>query len=71
MKIFGAIVLPVMLYGAKAWTLTRTEENRLDVLEMGMLRSIVVVRWDDFVLNSEIRESLRQPPVTLKLKRAR
>ena len=35
MKIFNAIILPVLLYGATAWALTRTEENRLDALEMG------------------------------------
>ena len=71
MKIFNAIVIPVLLYGASAWALTRTEENRLDSLEMGMLRSIAGVRWDDFVRNAEIRERLRQPPVSLKLRRAR
>ena len=71
MKIFNAIVIPVLLYGASAWALTRTEETRLDSLEMGMLRSIAGVRWDDFVRNAEIRERLRQPPVSLKLRRAR
>ena len=71
MKIFNAIVLPVLLYGATAWALTRTEENRLDALEMGMLRTIVGVRWDDFVRNADIRERLRQPPVSLKLRKAR
>ena len=38
---------------------------------MGMLRSIVGVRWDDFVRNVDIREMLDQPPVSLKLKKAR
>ena len=70
-KIFNAVVLPVLLYGATAWALTRTEESRLDALEMAMLRSILGVRWDDFVRNSAIRERLSQPPVSLKLRRAR
>ena len=71
MKIFNAVVLPVLMYGATSWALTRTEERRLDAFEMGMLRSIVGVRWDDFVRNVDIRESLCQPPVSLKLRRAR
>ena len=71
MRIFNAIVLPVLLYGATAWAVTRTEENRLNALEMGMLRSIVGIRWDDFVRNVDIRERLCQPPVSLKLRRAR
>jgi len=36
-----------------------------------MLRSIVGVRWDDFVRNVGVRERLHQPPVYLKLKRPR
>ena len=71
MRIFNAIVLPVLLYGATAWAVTRTEENRLNALEMGMLRSIVGIRWDDFVRNVDIRERLCQPPVSLKLRKAR
>ena len=71
MKVFNAIVLPVLLYGATAWALTRTEEKRLDAFEMRMLRSIAGVRWEDMVRNVDIRERLRQPPVSLKLRRAR
>ena len=71
MKIFNAVVLPVLMYGATSWALTRTEEKRLDAFEMGMLRSIVGVRWDDFVRNIDIRERLCQSPVSLKLRRAR
>ena len=40
MKVFNAIVLPVLMYGATAWALTRTEEARLDAFEMGMLSVI-------------------------------
>ena len=71
MKIFNAVVLPVLLYGATAWALTRTEERRLDAFEMRMLRSIMGVRWDDFVRNEDIRRRLCQPPVSIKLKKAR
>ena len=60
MKIFNAVVLPVLLYGATAWALTRTEERRLDAFEMRMLRSIMGVRWDDFIRNEDIREKLHK-----------
>ena len=61
----------MLLYGATVWALTRTEERRLDSFEIGMLRSITGVRWDDFVRNEDIRERLCQPPVSLKLRSAR
>ena len=70
LKVFNAIVLPVLLYGATAWALTKTEERKLDAFEMGMVRNIVGVRWDEFVRNADIREMLSQPPVSLKLRKA-
>ena len=39
MRIFNAVVLSVLLYGTTAWALTRTQERRLDVFKMVMLRS--------------------------------
>ena len=71
MKMFNAIVLPVLLYGATALARTSTEERRLDTFEMGMLRSIAGERWDDFIQNEVIRERVCQPPVFFKLKRRR
>ena len=64
-------MLPVLLYGATAWVLTRTEERRLDAFEMGMLRSIAGVSWDDFIRSDDIRVRLEQQPVSLKLRSAR
>jgi len=71
MRIFNAVVMPVLMYGATAWAPTTTEERRLDAFEMGTLRSILGVRWDDFVRNTVIRDMLCQAPVSLKLRRAR
>ena len=48
-KIFNVVVLPVLLCIANAWALTRAEERTLDAFDVGMLRSIAGVRWDDFV----------------------
>ena len=71
MKIFNAVVLPVLMYRATAWALILTEERWLDAFELRMLRSIAGVRLGDFVRNVDIKERLHQPPVSLKLKRAR
>ena len=71
MKVFNAVGLPVLLYDPVAWALTKSEERSLDEFEMGMLRSIAGVRWNDFVRNGEIRERLCQLPVSLKFRSAR
>ena len=40
MKVFNAVVLPVLLYGTTAWALTRAEKRRLGAFEMDILRTI-------------------------------
>jgi hypothetical protein len=37
-KIYRTIILPVVLYGYKNWSLTLREERRLSVFESRMLR---------------------------------
>ena len=49
MKIFNAVVLPVLLYETTVWALTRTEDKKLDSFEMSLLRIIIGVTLDDYV----------------------
>ena len=39
-KIYRTLILPVVLYGCKAWSLTLREEHRLRVFENMVLRAI-------------------------------
>jgi hypothetical protein len=71
MRIFNAVVLPIMMYGATAWALTRTEEKKLDAFEMKLLRRMEGIRWDDFVRNDDIRDRLKQIPVSKRLRSGR
>ena len=40
LKIYRTIILPVVLYGCKTWSLTLREEHRLRVFENRVLRRI-------------------------------
>jgi hypothetical protein len=40
MRIYKTIILPVMLYGCKTWSLTLREEHRLRVFKNKVLRRI-------------------------------
>ena len=46
-KIYGTIILPVVLYGCETWSLTLLEERRLRVLENRVLRRIFGPRRDE------------------------
>jgi hypothetical protein len=37
---YGAIILPVVLYGCETWSLTLKEEHRMRVFENRVLRKI-------------------------------
>ena len=39
-KIYGTIILPIVLYGYETWSLTLREEHRLRVFENRVLRRI-------------------------------
>jgi len=46
-KIYGTIILPVILYGCKIWSLTLREERRLKVFENRVLSRIFVPKRDE------------------------
>ena len=48
-KIYGTIILPVVLYGCEAWSLTLREERKLRVFENMVLRRIFGTRRDDVI----------------------
>ena len=46
-KIYRTVILPVVLYGCEAWSLTLREERKLRVFENMVLRRIVGPRRDE------------------------
>jgi hypothetical protein len=46
-KIYKSIILPVVLYGCEAWSLTLREDNRLRVFENRVLRRIFGPKRDE------------------------
>jgi hypothetical protein len=52
-KIFRIIILPVVLYGCEAWSLTLREESRLRVFENRVLRRVFGPKRDAVTGNGE------------------
>ena len=63
---YKTIILPVVLYGCEAWSLTLREESRLSVFENRILRRIFGPKSDENVewrrLHNEERHSLCRSP---------
>ena len=48
-RIFGSLVMPVLLYSCEAWTLTGGLKRRLSTFVCNSLRKIFRIRWQDHV----------------------
>ena len=60
-KIYRAIVLSTLLYGAEAWTVYIRQMKKLHAFKMRHLRSIMRITWMDKVTNKEILERTGLP----------
>ena len=60
-KIYRSIVLSILLYGAKAWTVYIRQVKKLHAFMMRHLRSIMRITWMDKVTNKEIHERTGLP----------
>ena len=63
LRIYNAVVLSVLLYGAETWPLSRTLAQLLQGFDSRALRTIEGIRWTDHITNAEIRERTGQLPV--------
>jgi len=57
-KVYKTMVRPVMIYGAEAWTLRRSEQGLLERTEMRMLRWMLGITLKDRKRNDDIHWSL-------------
>ena len=60
-KIYYTIVLPILLYGAEAWTVYRRQVKKLHAFMMRHLHSTMRITWMDKVTNKDILERTGLP----------
>jgi hypothetical protein len=69
MRIYKTIILPVILYGCKTWSLTLREEHRLRVFGNKVLRRIFGPKRDNVtggwrkLHNEELRDLYSSPSI--------
>jgi len=71
-KLYWALVLPVLMYGSECWTLRKEDERRILVAEMAWLRRIRGRSRRERIRNEKTREELgAEETVIEKIKRRR
>ena len=63
-RVFGSLVMPVLLYSCEAWTLTADLRRRLDSFATTSLRRILGYSWQDRVSNQQVLREAGMSRVT-------
>ena len=53
-QVYGAVVIPILLYGAETWILYRKQIRLLDRFHQRCLRSILGTKWQNCMSNEKV-----------------
>ena len=62
-KVYKAVVLTSLLYGCETWTIYRRHEKLMQQFRLRCLHSILRIRWQDMVPDTEVLERAGLPSV--------
>jgi len=63
-RLYQAYVLPVLVYGSEAWTITKVLARRLDAFDTWSFRNILRIPYTRHVTNASVGETTSCPPVS-------
>ena len=70
-KVYKKVVRPAMMYGAETWEVKKTQEKKLDVAEMRMIRWMSGVTKLDGIRNERIRGTTKVGEISKKVQESR
>ena len=62
-QVYGAVVVPTLLYGAETWVLYRKQIRLLERFHQHCLRSILGIKWQYYVSNEQVLKKASLPSV--------
>ena len=64
LKVYRAVVLTTLLYGAETWTVYRRQEKILNHFHLRCLHSLLHIHWQDKIPNTEVLQRASLPSIT-------
>ena len=64
MKLYNNCILPIFLYGSECWEITKLDAHRIDAVDQWCSRTLLGIKWHEFVHNEEVRRISMQPNFT-------
>nr|VZI44272.1 unnamed protein product [Spirometra erinaceieuropaei] len=68
LKMYKAVILPTLLYGAETWTVYTRQARRLNHFHLSCLRRILRLNWQDRIPDTEVLERTGIPNIYAILK---
>ena len=70
-RLYKAVVEPVLLYNAATWGLTKSDEKNLDSFHRKQLRIVLNIKYPDKMKNKDVYRITEEKPLTLQILRSR
>jgi len=64
LKLYNTCILPIFVYGSECWAITKVDARRIDALDQWCLKTLLGIKWHQFVRNKEVRRITKQPNLT-------
>ncbi|EYC46121.1 hypothetical protein Y032_0407g912 [Ancylostoma ceylanicum] len=71
MRIYRALILPILLYGVESWTILQSDAQKLETFQMRCLRQILGIRLRNRIRSEEIRRRCNEQPTIASVIRKR
>ena len=68
LRIFNAYVVTVFLYNCELWSLTKTQEERIDCFHRNLLRKLLKIKWPYIISNKKLYERTKEEKWSNKIK---
>ena len=69
-RLYKALVLPILLYNSSTWALTKSALKQLDAFHPRQLRSLIQVKWPQKISNVALYQRCSLEPLNLGVKSA-
>jgi len=64
LKLYNTCILSIFLYRSECWAITKVDACSIDALNQWCMRTLLGIKWYQFVHNEEVRRITKQPNLT-------
>ena len=63
LTVYKTVLRPVLTFATELWTLSRSEQSKIQAIEMKYLRRVLRITREHRIPNDQIRETLQVEPI--------